>query len=142
MVVFQTANSVRVRSPVVAVVISVATVPPRVRLHPPNEYPVRVVTAVRARDSVETLRESAETLVAVSVAGTVVAKVLPSKTMVGLVEAVADEGIAVSPARARRPVRTMAVVLFVSDMALERRAVDMAFPPMVRLVFLKSTLGL
>ena len=67
---------------------------------------------------------------------------MPSKTMVGLVEAVADEGIAVSPARARRPVRTMAVVLFVSDMALELRTVDMTFPSMVCFMLLNSTLGL
>jgi hypothetical protein len=93
---------------------------------------------------VETLSESAETRVDASDAGTEVAKVLPSKIMLGLaaVEALADEGIAVSPAMARRPVRTIAVVLFDSDMILELRSVDMAFPSMVRLVLLKLTLGL
>jgi hypothetical protein len=93
---------------------------------------------------VVTLSESAETRVDASDAGTEVAKVLPSKIMLGLaaVEALADEGIAVSPAMARRPVRTIAVVLFDSDMILELRSVDMAFPSMVRLVLLKLTLGL
>ena len=92
----------------------------------------------------ETLSESAETRVASSDAGTDVAKVLGSKTIVGLaaVVALADEGIAVSPAMARRPVRTIAVVLFDSDMTIELRTVDMAFPSMVRFAFLNLTLGL
>ena len=92
----------------------------------------------------ESLSEPSDTRVEDSEAGTDVAKVLPSKIMLGLaaVEALADEGIAVSPAMARRPVRTIAVVLFDSDMILELRSVDMAFPSMVRLVLLKLTLGL
>jgi hypothetical protein len=89
-----------------------------------------VVTAVRARDAVESLREPSETRVAVSVAGTEVASVFPSKTIVGLaaVVALAEVGIAVRPARASRPVRTTAVVLFVSDIILELRTVAMGFP--------------
>jgi hypothetical protein len=102
------------------------------------------VTTVLASDSVESRSEASETLVAVSDAGAEVAKVLPSKIMLGLaaVVALADVGIAISPAMARRPVRTMAVVLFDSDIFLELRTVDMAFPSMVRFVLLKLTLGL
>jgi hypothetical protein len=102
------------------------------------------VTAVLARDSVDRRREASETLVAGSEAGTEVAKVLPSKTIVGLaaVVALADEGIAVSPIMVRRPVRTMAVVLFASDMIPDRGNVDMAFSSIVRFAFLKFTLGL
>jgi hypothetical protein len=50
--------------------------------------------------------------------------------MVGFaaVEALAEVGIAVRPARESRPVRTTAVVLFVSDMILELRTVAMGFP--------------
>ena len=85
-----------------------------------------------------TLSESAETRVDASDAGTDVAKVLPSKIMLGLaaVVALADVGIAVSPAMARMPVRTIAVVLFDSDMVLELRTVDMAFPSMALFVLL------
>ena len=87
----------------------------------------------------ETLSESAETRVDASDAGTEVAKVLPSKIMLGLaaVEALADVGIAISPAIVSRPVRTIAVVLFDSDMVLELRTVDMAFPSMALFVLLK-----
>jgi hypothetical protein len=79
---------------------------------------------------VESLSEPSDTRVEDSEAGTDVAKVLPSKMMLGLaaVVALADVGIAISPAIARRPVRTIAVVLFDSDMVLELRTVDMAFP--------------
>ena len=92
----------------------------------------------------ESLSEPSDTRVEASEAGTDVAKVLPSKMMLGLaaVVALADVGIAISPAIVRRPVRTIAVVLFDSDMVLELRTVDMAFPSMVRLVLLKLTLGL
>jgi hypothetical protein len=44
------------------------------------------------------------------------------------VVALADVGIAISPAMARTPVRTIAVVLFVSDVIFEFRTLDMAFP--------------
>jgi hypothetical protein len=73
-----------------------------------------------------------------SEAGTEVAKVLPSKMMLGLaaVVALADVGIAISPAIVRRPVRTIAVVLFDSYMVLELRTVDMAFPSMALFVLL------
>jgi hypothetical protein len=74
-----------------------------------------------------------------SEAGTDVAKVLPSKMMLGLaaVLALADVGIAISPAIVSRPVRTIAVVLFDSDMVLELRTVDIAFPSMAFFVLLK-----
>jgi hypothetical protein len=73
-----------------------------------------------------------------SEAGTDVAKVLPSKMMLGLaaVVALADVGIAISPAIVRRPVRTIAVVLFDSYMVLELRTVDMTFPSMSLFVLL------
>jgi hypothetical protein len=79
-----------------------------------------------------------------SEAGTDVAKVLPSKMMLGLaaVVALADVGIAISPAIVRRPVRTIAVAFFVSDEIFELRTVDMAFPSMALLVLLTLTLGL
>jgi hypothetical protein len=88
---------------------------------------------------VVTLSESAETRVDASDAGTEVAKVLPSKIMLGLaaVEALADVGIAISPAIVRRPVRTIAVVPFDSDMVLELRTVNMAFPSMALFVLIK-----
>jgi hypothetical protein len=93
---------------------------------------------------VVTLSESAETRVDASDAGTEVAKVLPSKMMLGLaaVVALAEVGIAISPTIVRRPVRTIAVVLFDSYMVLELRTVDMAFPSMALLVLLELTLGL
>ena len=112
------------------VVISVAAASPLARLQPPKVYPLRVVVTVRERDEVESLKESAETRVAVSVASTEVASVFPSKTIVGLaaVVALAEVGIAVRPARASKPVRTTAVVLFVSDIILELRTVAIGFP--------------
>jgi hypothetical protein len=136
--VFQTAKSVRVVSPVVAVVISVVAAAPRLRLQPPKLYPVLKVVVLLSRDAVDSLREPSETRVAVSVTGVELAKVLPSKTIVGFaaVVAVADVGIAISPAIVRRPVRTIAVVLFDSDMVLELRTVDMAFPSMALFVLL------
>ena len=77
-------------SPVVAVVIVVvAAAPPGVKLHPPKVYPERVVEVVLARAAVEIDRESAEALVEDSEAGTEVAKVLPSKMIVGLAAVVA-----------------------------------------------------
>ena len=87
----------------------------------------------------ESLSEPSDTRVDASDAGTEVAKVLPSKIMLGLaaVEALADVGIAIIPAIVSRPVRTIAVVLFDSDMLLEPRTVDMAFPSMAFFVLLK-----
>ena len=127
---FQTANNVLVVSPVVVVVISFVAAPPRVRLQPPKVYPLRVVVAVRAKDSVETLRESAETRVDDSDAGSEVVKVLPSKMIVGLaaVEALAEVGIAIRPAMVSRPARTTEVVFLDSAMILELRKVDNGFP--------------
>jgi hypothetical protein len=83
-----------------------------------------------ASDAVESLSESADARKAVSVAGVVSPKVLVSKTIVTgkSVEALAEVGIAVRPARANRPVRTTAVVLFVSDIIFELRTVVMGFP--------------
>ena len=131
-------------SPVVAVVISVTAAPPRLRLHPPKEYPTREVVVLLASDSVESLREPSETRVAVSDTGVELARVLPSKTIVGLaaVVALAEEGIAVRPARASRPVRTTAVVFLVSDITLELRTVDIRFPSIMRFMLLNLTLGL
>ncbi len=141
---FQTAKIVRVMSPVVAVVISVVAAPPRVRLQPPKLYPALEVVVLLSRDAVDSLREPSETRPAVSVAGVELPKVLLSKTIVGFaaVVAVADVGIAINPARVSRPVRTMAVVLFVSGVILELRTVDMAFPSMARFVLLSLTLSL
>jgi hypothetical protein len=104
-------------SPVVVVVISVAAASPRTKLQPPNVYPLRVVTAVRARDSVESLRESAETRVAVSVAGTGVARVFPSKTIVGLAAVVAKAGVPKpkTPEMAREMIAAIATGFPVSD---------------------------
>jgi hypothetical protein len=80
--VFQTAKSVRVVSPVVAVVISVVAAAPRLRLQPPKLYPVLEVVVLLASDSLESLSESADARNAVSVAGVVSPKVLVSKTIV------------------------------------------------------------
>jgi hypothetical protein len=94
---------------------------------------------------VESLREPSETRVAVSVAGVVSPKVLLSKTIVGLaaVVALAEVGIAIRPARASRPVRTTAVVLFDSDIILELRTVAMGFPLSDSFILLLNlTLGL
>jgi hypothetical protein len=134
MTVFQTAKSVLVVSPVVLVVISFVATPPLLRLQPPNIYPARLVLTVLAKDSVETLSESVETRVAASLTGTEVARVLPSKTIVGFaaVVALAEEGIAVNPARASRPIRTAEVVFLDSDMILELRTVAIGFPSMIR----------
>jgi hypothetical protein len=144
MVVFHTAKSVRVVSPVVVVVISLVAAPPRVKAQPPKVYPLRVVTTLLARDSVDSLSEPSETRVALSVTGTEVAKVLPSKTMVGFaaVEALAEEGIAVRQAMASSPVRNIEVVLLASDVIFELRNVDTGFPLLVLFVLLKITLGL
>jgi len=113
-------------SEVVAVVISVVAAPPRVSAQPPKVYPARVVAEVLASDSVETRSESDEMRVELSVAGTEVAKVLPSKTMVGLaaVEAVADVGIEIRQLRANRPVRATETALFDSNMDFEFISAD------------------
>ena len=104
--------------------------PPAVRLQPPKVYPLRLVVTLLASDSVETLSESAERRVDDSDAGTDVAKVLPSKMIVGLaaVVALAEDGIAIRPAMASKPVRTTAVDFLDSDMILELRTVAMGFP--------------
>jgi len=93
---------------------------------------------------VETLRESEDTRVDASDAGTEVAKVFPSKTIVGLVAvvALAEEGIAIRLAIAKSPVRTIEMVLCDCDITLEFIAIDIRFPSLVHLVFLKLTLGL
>jgi hypothetical protein len=133
--VFQTAKSVRVVSDVVDVVISLVAAPPLVRLQPPKEYPVREVETLLASDSVDRRRESAETRVAASEAGTDVASVLPSKIIDGFaaVLALADVGIEVSPAIARRQVRTIAVALFDSDIFLKLKTDDIGFPSLMQL---------
>ena len=126
-------------SEVVAVVISVVAAPPRVSAQPPKVYPALVVAEVLASDSVETRRESEEIRVELSVGGTEVAKVLPSKTIVGLgaVDAYAEEGLATRPESANRPVRTIAIALFDPDMDFEFISADIpAFPLVRRLICL------
>jgi hypothetical protein len=119
--VFQTANRERVVSAVVVVVISFVAAPPRVSAQPPKVYPVLVVAEVLDSDSVETRKESEEIRVELSVAGTEVAKVLPSKTIVGLaaVEAVAEDGIAIRLATVKIPARTIEIGLCNPDIALK-----------------------
>jgi hypothetical protein len=97
---------------------------------------------VLERDSVDTRKESDETRVELSVAGTEVAKVLPSKTIVGLVAevALADEEIDVRPARARRVLSEIAVILFDTEDPEEIRKVDIVFPSIKRCMMLKLTL--
>jgi hypothetical protein len=131
-------------SPVVAVVISVVAAPPRVRLQPPKLYPALEVVVLLSRDAVESLREPSETRVAVSVAGVEFPKVLLSKTIVGLaaVVALAEEGIAIRPPMASKPVRTTAVDFLYSDMLLELRTVAIRFPRCFVLLLLNLTLGL
>jgi hypothetical protein len=131
-------------SPVVVVVISVVAASPLTRLHPPKVYPARVVVVVLDRDSVETRKESDETRVEVSVAGTEVAKVLPSKTIVGLaaVVALADEEIDVKPASARMLQSKIAVVLFGAELTAELRTADIVFPSIKQFIMLKLTLDL
>ena len=95
-------------------------------------------------DSVETRKESDEIRVEVSVAGTEVAKVLPSKTIVGLaaVVALADEEIDVRPASARMPQSKIAVVLFDAEIAAELRTADIVFPSIKQFMMLMVTLDL
>jgi hypothetical protein len=70
----------------------------------------------------------------VSVAGTGVPRVLPSKTIVGsaAVEAYAGEGIATRPVRANRPVRTIEIALFEPDMDFEFASADILGLPLAR----------
>jgi hypothetical protein len=130
MTVFQTANRVRVVSAVVVVVISVVAGPPGVSAQPPKVYPVLVVAEVLDSDSVETRKESDDTRVELSVAGTEVAKVLPSKTIVGFaaVDALADEGIATRLKIAKSPARTTEIGRFDSEIVLELIAANIQFP--------------
>jgi hypothetical protein len=125
-------------------VISVVAASPRTRLHPPKVYPARVVVVVLESDSVETRKESDEIRVEVSLAGTEVAKVLPSKTIVGLaaVVALADEEMDVRPASARMPQSKIAVVLFDAEIASELRTADMVFPSIKQFMMLMVTLDL
>ena len=99
---------------------------------------------VLERESVDTRKESDETRVELSVAGTEVAKVLPSKTIVGLVAvvALAEEEIDVRPARARRVLSKIAVVLFDAEIAAELRTADIVFPSIKQFMMLMVTLDL
>jgi hypothetical protein len=128
--VFQTANSVLVVSAVVAVVISFVAAPPLVRLQPPKVYPALVVAAVLESDSVDTLSESEEIRVELSVSGTAVARVFPSKTIVGLdaVVASAADGIATKLKAIRRDTVTIEISLCESDKTLEFTIVAIGFP--------------
>ena len=86
--------------------------------------------------------EPSETRVAVSEAGVELPKVLLSKTIVGLVAevALADEEIDVRPARARRVLSEIAVILFDTEDPAEIRKVDIVFPSIKRCMMLKLTL--
>ena len=87
----------------------------------------------------ETLSESDETRVDASEAGAAVAKVLPSKLMVGLaaVAAIADVGIAIRLAITKRPVRTIEIVLCDCDINREFKTVDIRFPSWVHWLLLQ-----
>jgi hypothetical protein len=124
--VFQTANKVRVVSEVVLVVISVVAAPPRVSAQPPKEYPALVVDSVLASDSVLTRRESVVMRFEVSVAGTGMPNVLPSKTIVGSsgVDAFAVVGIEIRQLRTNRPVITIEIALFDPDTCFEFNTSD------------------
>ena len=85
-----------------------------------------MVDRVLANDSVLTRRESVVMRAEVSVEGTGVPNVLPSKTIVGLaaVEAYAEEGTATRPASANRVVRAIEIALFDPDMDFEFISAD------------------
>ena len=104
-------------SEVVAVVISLVAAPPRVNAQPPKVYPVLVVAAVLSSDPVETRRESEEIRVELSVAGTEIARVFPSKIMVGLSAVVARAGAPKpnTPEMAREMMTAIAEGFLVSD---------------------------
>ena len=78
----------------------------------------------------DTRKESDEIRVELSVAGTEVVKVLPSKTIVGFaaVVALADEGIAVRPAIVSNPVINRATDFFVLSTVGEVSTDDIEFP--------------
>jgi hypothetical protein len=80
-------------------------------------YTLLVVAAVLASDSVKTRRESEEIRVELSVAGTEVARVFPSKTIVGLaaVAAVAGAPKPNTPEIAREMITAIAAGFLVSD---------------------------
>ena len=90
--VFQTAYKVRVVSEVVAVVTALTAGPPAVSDQPPKVYPGRVVVTTWVSASVVRVRESAEVLLDVPLAGTEVAKTFPLKTMVGFEAVAANAG--------------------------------------------------
>jgi hypothetical protein len=104
-------------SEVVVVVISLVAAPPRVSAQPPKVYPARVVDRVLASDSVETRRESVVMRSEVPVARTVVAKVFPSKIMVGFcgVSARAGAPKPSTPEIAREMMTAIAAGFLVSD---------------------------
>jgi hypothetical protein len=116
-------------SAVVVVVISFVAAPPRVSAQPPNVYPALVVAEVLASDSVDNRKESDDIRVELSVAGTEVAKVFPSKTIVGLaaVDALADEGITTRLTIAKSPARTTEIGRCDSEMVLEFSAANIQF---------------
>jgi hypothetical protein len=121
---------VRVVSPVVVVAIEFVAGPPLLRLQPPKVYPARVVEIDLASDSVETISESAETRVDDSEAGTDVARVFPSKTIVGLaaVVALAEVGTAIKDVAARMQVITKAKFLGAAYFGLELVADVIDYP--------------
>ena len=78
----------------------------------------------------DTRKESDEIRVELSVAGTEVAKVLPSKTIVGFaaVVALADEGIAVRPTMVSKPVIKTATTFLKPNAAGTESTDDIGFP--------------
>jgi hypothetical protein len=88
------------------------------------------VIAVLESASVETRKESDEIRVELSVAGTDVVKVFPSKTIVGFaaVVALAEEGIAVRPATVSRPVSSSATAFFALNAVGAASTDDIGFP--------------
>jgi hypothetical protein len=93
------------------------------------------VVAVLAKDSVETRKESEETRVELSVAGTDVAKVLPSKTIVGFaaVVALAEEGSSVRAEIVSKLVINRPIAFFALDAVAAFITDDMVFPSKVLL---------
>ena len=89
-----------------------------------------MVIAFLESESVDTRKESDEIRVELSVAGTEVAKVLPSKTIVGFaaVVALAEEGIAMGPTMVSKPVINTATTFLKPNVAGTEITDDIGFP--------------
>jgi hypothetical protein len=83
---------------------------------------------------VESRRESTETLVAASDAGTEFARVFPSKIIVGFaaVVALADVEDATIDAIAKRPTRVVAIDLCVRVISLDSMVIDILVSPSMK----------